>query len=87
MAHFATHVATHVAAVPDVTLPRSLDAEGNEVPDNECRWACMISHHQDPAMFMARTLKELLERQLLTECQPLTEVWLDRMQAASREVM
>jgi hypothetical protein len=47
----------------------------------------MISHHQDPAMFLARTLKELLERQLLTEGQPLTEVWLDRTQAANREGM
>ena len=70
-----------------VTLPRSLGSEGNEVPDAECRWACMISHHQAPARFMARTLKELLERQLLTEGQPLTEVWLDRTQAANREGM
>ena len=45
--------------VPDVALPRSLGAEGNEVPDAVCRWACMISHHQEPAMFMARALKEL----------------------------
>ncbi len=55
------------------------------MPENECRWACMISHHHDPAMFMARTLKELLERQLHTEGQPLTDVWLDRMQAENRE--
>jgi hypothetical protein len=47
----------------------------------------MISHHQAPAMFMARTLKELLERQLLAEGQPLTEVWLDRTQEASRDDM
>jgi hypothetical protein len=73
--------------VPDVALPRSLGAEGNEVPDAECRWACMISHHQDPAMFMARTLKELIERQLVAEGQPLREVWLDRTQPANREGM
>jgi hypothetical protein len=47
----------------------------------------MISHHQEPAMYMARTLKELLERQLVAEAQPLTEVWLDRLQAANREGM
>jgi hypothetical protein len=75
------------AAVPDAALPPWLGAEGNEVPDDDCRWACMISHHQEPAMYMARTLKELLERQLVAERQPLTEVWLDRMQAASREGM
>ena len=75
----------HVAVVPDAALLRSLGAEGNEVPDDHCRWACMISHHQEPAMAWARVLKELLERQLVAEGQPLTEVWLDRMQAASRE--
>ena len=77
----------HVAAVPDVTLPRSLGAEGYEVPDDDCRWACMISHHQQPAMAWARVLKELLERQLVAEGQPLTEVWLDRTQAENREGM
>jgi hypothetical protein len=72
---------------PDVAFPRSLGIEGNEVPDDECRWACMISHHQEPAKFMARTLQELLERQLVAEGQPLTKVWLGRMQAANREGM
>jgi hypothetical protein len=73
--------------VPDVALPQSLGAKGNEVPDAECRWACMISHHQKPAMFMARALKELIERQLAAEGQPLREVWLDRTQPANREGM
>ena len=77
----------HAAVVPDAALPPWLGAEGNEVPDDDCRWACMISHHQQPAMAWARVLKELLERQLLAERQPLTEVWLDRMQAANREGM
>ncbi len=38
-------------------------------------------------MFLARTLKELIERQLDTEGQPLREVWLDRTQTATREGM
>jgi hypothetical protein len=40
------------AAVPDAALPpcQWLGAEGNEVPDDDCRWACMISHHQQPAI-------------------------------------
>jgi hypothetical protein len=36
----------------------------------------MISHHQQPAQFMALFLKELIERQLVAEGQPLTQVWL-----------
>ena len=75
------------AAVPDAALPPWLGVEDNEVPDDDCRWACMISHHQEPAKFMARTLQELLERQLVAEGQPLTKVWLGRMQAANREGM
>ena len=38
-------------------------------------------------MFMARALKELIERQLVAEGQPLGEVWLDRTQTATREGM
>ena len=38
-------------------------------------------------MFMARTLKELIEKQLVAEGQQLREVWLDRTQPANREGM
>ena len=64
-----------------------LGSPSNAVSDAECRWACMISHHQQAAMMMARVLKELLERQLLAEGQQLAEVWLDRTQEANPEGM
>ena len=57
------------------------------MPDEQCKWASFISHHQRAASHTVLLLKELIEKKLKEQGKRLTEVWVDKNKKATPEGM
>jgi hypothetical protein len=66
---------------------RHLGEPGAEIPEEECKWACFISHYQAEASHQVLGLGGEIEKQLQGLGKRLTKPWIDKQQKATEEGM
>jgi hypothetical protein len=64
-----------------------LGAPESVVPEEKCKWACFISHHQADASHQVLWLGNLISERLKQLGERLTVVWIDKNQKATEEGM
>jgi hypothetical protein len=64
-----------------------LGTEADTIAEDQCKWACFISHVQVVATFQVQWLGGEIERRLEVEGKRLTRVWIDKQQTATDKGM
>jgi hypothetical protein len=68
----------------DLPTPvRNLGEPADAVPNEDCKWAGFISHHQAAASRTVQLLKEWIEKDLKKRRCRLTTVWVDKQECAN----
>jgi hypothetical protein len=79
--------ATAASSVQQSAPTRNLGEPADAVPNEECKWACLIAHHQAVAVHQVRWLGEKIEKKLTERAQRLTAVWIDKQERATLDGM
>jgi hypothetical protein len=79
--------ATAASSVQQSAPTRNLGYSADAVPNEECKWAGFISHHQATASRTVQLLKEWIEKDLKERGQRLTAVLIDKQENATPDGM
>jgi hypothetical protein len=73
--------------VPVDPSVRHLGEDGKDVPEDQCKWAAFISHHQADGSHQVLWLGGKIESSLKEQGKRLTTVWIDKEQRATVDGM
>jgi hypothetical protein len=80
-------VAPVVQIVPVDPSVRHLGEDGKDVPEDQCKWAAFISHHQADGSHQVLWLGGKIESSLKEQGKRLRTVWIDKEQRATVDGM
>jgi hypothetical protein len=66
---------------------RHLGEDGEDVPEDQCKWAAFVSHHQADGSHQVLWLGEKIESSLKEQGKRLTKVWIDKKERATVDGM
>ncbi len=72
-----------VEIVPVDPSVRHLGEDGEDVPEDQCKWAAFVSHHQVACSHQVLWLGLIIESRLKEQGKRLTRVWIDKNERAT----